>query len=257
MSDDLDDLKSLAAALKAAPPAPDAAAKARALALAIENFDRLHQGTAQDARSTDTRPSRAGFLNGVRSMLGYLTSRPALAASTSVAALVIGVAVILPVTQNRLPPVAPKVEAPAAPEVSTSTAEAAGVAPAADAPVEMTAAPEEPLAPATDLALPEGGNATAAAPVLEGELKDLGGLAEADEGRARKEAPADGTLAYLPETAAAPAPVTAPDPMPQLTENTEAYASAPANPVKVTAEEPVSTFSTDVDTASMRSSVRP
>jgi Ca-activated chloride channel family protein len=38
--------------------------------------------------------------------------------------------------------------------------------------------------------------------------------------------------------------------MPQPQEDTEAYATAPANPVKVTAEEPVSTFSTDVDTAS-------
>ena len=32
--------------------------------------------------------------------------------------------------------------------------------------------------------------------------------------------------------------------------NTEAFANAPVNPVKVTAEEPVSTFSIDVDTAS-------
>ena len=37
---------------------------------------------------------------------------------------------------------------------------------------------------------------------------------------------------------------------PQPEPNTEAYANAPANPVKVTAEEPVSTFSVDVDTAS-------
>ena len=91
MTDDLDDLR---AALKAA-PVPDADAKARAMALAMKNFDAL-QGSPDPARSSEDRTDAAP-LNGVRRMFKFLTSRPALAATTSVAALVVGIAVILPV----------------------------------------------------------------------------------------------------------------------------------------------------------------
>ncbi|MFN3280857.1 MAG: VWA domain-containing protein, partial [Tabrizicola sp.] len=85
MTDDLDDLR---AALKVS-PAPDGEAKARAMALAMENFDRL-QGTAQAPRSSEDR-AQAAPLNGVRRMFHYMTSRPALAMTTSAAALLIGV----------------------------------------------------------------------------------------------------------------------------------------------------------------------
>ena len=113
MTDDLDDLRR---ALKSA-PAPDGDAKARAMQLAMENFDRL-QGSTDPASSSEDRP-KAVPLNGVRRMLKFLTSRPALAATTSVAALVIGVAVILPIADLRIgQPVVtttekPKSEAPA------------------------------------------------------------------------------------------------------------------------------------------------
>jgi Ca-activated chloride channel family protein len=73
------------------------------------------------------------------------------------------------------------------------------------------------------------------------------GVVESDA-RLRREAAPEGTLSYLP----APESVVAPMPdivQPQL-EDTEAYATEAPNPVKVTAEEPVSTFSIDVDTAS-------
>ena len=96
MTDDLDDLR---AALQTV-PAPDADARARALALAMENFDRL-QGSAVAARPNEDRPQRAAPLNGVRQMLVFLTSRPALAATTCIAALMIGVAVILPIADIR------------------------------------------------------------------------------------------------------------------------------------------------------------
>ncbi|MBE2278746.1 MAG: VWA domain-containing protein, partial [Rhodobacteraceae bacterium] len=52
----------------------------------------------------------------------------------------------------------------------------------------------------------------------------------------------------LPEGLPAPLPESRAQPLPD--ENTEAYATAEANPVKIAADEPVSTFSTDVDTAS-------
>lgn len=286
MTDDLDDLRR---ALKAA-PAPDAGAKARAMALAMENFARLHdglQGSTQPARSSEDR-TKAAPLNGVRRMFHYLTSRPALAATTSVAALIIGVAVILPVADLRIGsptvvPVAPE-ETPAAKKaeplasppaetaVPTTGSEAGGEAasslatapqgeagdaeqetlPAAPTMDEITAEefdssgeiispslaqPEaalEPVAPMTEAPM---AMADEAAPVA----RESKGMIADSELRLQAEAPAmDGTLGY----------VAAPDAMPAPVEDTEAYSNEAPNPVKVTAEEPVSTFSIDVDTAS-------
>ena len=261
MSDD-PDLKALKAALKSA-PAPQADAKDSALRLAMENFDRL-QGSTEPLRSSQDRPQRAGFLNGVHVMLNFLTSRPALAGTTSIAALVIGVAVILPITQNRTPPVMPKVTAPEAPSPVSKTAEAADapavlegrdLAEAAPAKPDLPEAEASPAAPEPVATAPaEGETGTVALAIPED--------AESDE-RKRKEAPAGtGAPAAVAETAPvgriasdgiadmAALPVPAPDPMPQIVDDTEEYSNAPANPVKVTAEEPVSTFSTDVDTAS-------
>ena len=91
MTDELDALK---AALKAT-PAPDPAAKAAALRLAAENFDRL-QGSTDPLRPTPDRPQRAGLMMGVRNMLNAFKSKPLLTATTSAAALMIGFVVILP-----------------------------------------------------------------------------------------------------------------------------------------------------------------
>lgn len=239
MTDDPDDrhLADLRAALKTA-PAPAADARARALALAMENFDRL-QGSADPARSNEDRPTVAAPLNGVRRMLNYLTSRPALAISTSAAALAIGVAVILPVADLRLPGqtdlAAPKAEA-------QRPATDAGTASSAEADALTSVAKAEPVVEPAEIVVGE-------AEMLEESLPaaPAGALADA-EARLRMEgAPDAGTLAYL-----APEPVIATLPdlgLPQLND-TEAYANEAPNPVKVTAEEPVSTFSIDVDTAS-------
>ena len=242
-SNDTSDLDALKAALESAPGA-DPQARAAALKLAMENFDRL-QGSAAPSRSSQDRPKRAGVLNGVLSMLNFLTTKPALAASTSIAALVIGVAVILPATRNTAPPVAPKTVAPEAPVQAPAPAEAA-TAPAGEAPRLAAPAPDQPADLAIDAA------PTVEAPtVAEAE-------AEADAGsgqpRVRREAAAERVMAeeagapYPAAPAAAPAMVPDIQPLPQP--DTEEYASAEANPVKITAEEPVSTFSTDVDTAS-------
>ena len=261
MSDD-PDLKALKAALKSA-PAPQADAKDSALRLAMENFDRL-QGSTEPLRSSQDRPQRAGFLNGVHVMLNFLTSRPALAGTTSIAALVIGVAVILPITQNRTPPVMPKVTAPEAPSPVSKTAEAADAPAVLEGRDLAEAAPAKPDLPEAE-ASPAAPEPVATAPA-EGETGTVALAtpeeAESDE-RKRKEAPAGtGAPAAVAETAPvgriasdgiadmAALPVPAPDPMPQIVDDTEEYSNAPANPVKVTAEEPVSTFSTDVDTAS-------
>jgi Ca-activated chloride channel family protein len=209
MTDELDTLK---AALR--PPAPDAAAKDAALRLAMENFDRL-QETAPALRPTQDRPQRAGVLNGVRAMIQAFNSRPILAATTSVAALCVGLVVILPLT-GPLSQAPVAVQTPATlqvPKAETTTSQAARkVAPETVAPVEADQAlAEMPME-----------NAAPAAP-----MPSL---------VAPKAMPASG--GFVAEMA---------QPLP---ETTETFANAAANPVKVTAEEPVSTFSIDVDTAS-------
>ncbi|MFN4191596.1 MAG: von Willebrand factor type A domain-containing protein [Tabrizicola sp.] len=278
MTDDLDDLRR---ALKAA-PAPDADAKARAMAQAVENFDRL-QGSGQASRSSEDRQGAAP-LNGVRRMFHYLTSRPALAATTSVAALLIGVAVILPVSDLRigtsdrsepaisggLPPDAPKSEtvaaqsqteaAPVAPvtegEANDSTMAAAE--PAAPEPLALPApedlarlAPVEPAPPPSAIT-PEG-DTLAEAPVpemAEGALPvDPGAVGLAMDAAPRTRTGAKRSEEFAAAPAALPS-VSSPDVRFFPSEDTEAYANAAPNPVKVTAEEPVSTFSIDVDTAS-------
>ncbi len=292
MTDDLDDLRR---ALKAA-PSPDGDAKARAMRLAMENFDRLqgqHQGFGEAPRSSEDR-SKAAPLNGVRRMFHYLTSRPALAATTSVAALIIAVAVILPVADLRIgkpvvietpktepvPPVEPVTVEPVttgaqAPEkdaVAATGGEAAAVAPTgntamteADAPAmaDAVAKPKMAATPADELQRSDDGTAAAtlaepapeaAAPMEMAEEAlpagpALDGLVMDAEPRLRAEAKMEGdTMGYL---AAPSASIAAePDLMQAPVENTEAYSNEAPNPVKVTAEEPVSTFSIDVDTAS-------
>ncbi|MBA3909999.1 MAG: VWA domain-containing protein [Rhodobacter sp.] len=250
MTDDLSDLR---AALKSVPEA-GADAKARALALAMENFDRL-QGSTDTARSSEDRPQRVAPLNGVRRMLNLLTSRPALATTTSIAALVIGVAVILPVADLRspIPAEAPALKAAPKPESPAATLDSA------DAPADLARKAETDLSASVVVAETAAETVVGAepAPELMAEMPELaevappapaGAIADMELRLQTEAVPEGGTLGYI-----ALDPVLAPLPdvrQPELQENTEAYANEPANPVKVTAEEPVSTFSIDVDTAS-------
>ena len=105
-----DDLDALRAALKAA-PVPDPVAKAEALRLGMENFAKIHtalQGSVDPMRLPVDRPLRAGFLTKVRMMLKPLSSRPILTATTSAAALLLGVVLVLPLTKAPLPLALPK-----------------------------------------------------------------------------------------------------------------------------------------------------
>lgn len=207
MSDELDALK---AALRTA-PVPDPAAKAAALRLAMDNFDRL-QASTDVLRPKEDHPVRVGFLQRTKAMLMAVKTKPVLAATTSVAALLVGFVVILPLVGQGPLPQAQKPVVSEAPEAPIATPEAA-----------------KPLAPAKDKAvtLQDATPALKAAPAARATLAE--------------EAPA-GIVADMP--APAPEPMVLPVP------NTEAFANADANPVKVTTEAPVSTFSIDVDTAS-------
>ena len=225
MTDELDALK---AALHKVPTA-DPVAKAAAMRLAMENFDRL-QGSTDPLRSTKDRPERAGFFSGVRTMFQSLSSRFILTATTSVAALAFGLFIVLPAVQN------PGVVIP---KLTTTP--------------EIGALPREP-------SVTMDGSLKQAAPTDE----QVGGLLELESPKLKAETdpalamPAIPTGAYTrmitPEYAtgaAAPSAYADGVAMPSAPEaNTEAFATADANPVKITAEEPVSTFSIDVDTAS-------
>jgi Ca-activated chloride channel homolog len=305
-----DDLSDLSAALKTA-PLPDADAKARTMQLAMENFARLHdplQGSTEAPRSSEDRTTAAP-LNGVRRMLNFLTTRPALAMTTSVAALAIGVTVILPVTDLRVghPKAKPTTETPATETVAAETALQEGgetaavteVTPDAAVPgTEVTIAEPEvadataatggeaaALAEATPDATPPANDAAIVKPEAKVAADELGRTAEQDmassaavaepapepeptveaEALALAEealpaAPSDGLLADSEMRLRAEAPavsadanfgyIAAPDALPAPVENTETYATEAPNPVKITGEEPVSTFSIDVDTAS-------
>jgi Ca-activated chloride channel homolog len=243
MTDEFDDLKS---ALQGLPPA-DPAAKAAAIALAMKNFDDL-QGSTVGPRPNQDRQNQAGFLNGVRNMLTSLTSRGFLAATTSAAALCLGLIVVLPALNQ--------------PDPTTVTLPEATGTRTREAPKPEVAAEVEPAAPPQDVNL-IGRAAKTATP----------GAAASDAGTImREELPAEGLIDATPADAmlSADAELRAETPAPLQQgyasataqpeadfnqtvlplENTEAFATADLNPVKVTAEEPVSTFSIDVDTAS-------
>ena len=249
MSDEFDALK---AALRAVPP-PDADAKAAAMRLAVENFDRL-QGSTEVARPMPDPPVRAGLLQKGLAMLNALKMKPVLAATTSVAALLVGFVVILPLSgkgpmqeaQNSLQvPVPPEVAVKTAPAQSLPTEPAkplaemkpAAVQPATDALAKTEAeAPAQSMADASSEVAGLTGPMTEAAPAPMAKARAGAAMDQAVESYA---APA-GSVADMPVMEPAPIPM----------ENTETFATADANPVRVTEEEPVSTFSIDVDTAS-------
>ena len=254
MTDDLDPLK---AALRAL-PAADPAAKAAAIALAMKNFDAL-QGSTQGMRPNQDRPSQAGFLNGVRHMLNSLTSRGFLAATTSAAALCLGLIVVLP-TLNQpdpvtLPAMLPEADANARTREVTPKPENVDPAPTR-AIIPGTEARKDPQTDGLSGRAAKTAASDAGAVLMQ--EAPMQGLTDAapfsaivsDNAQIRAQAPA--SPMPLTESHAAEAAQSAGDQeyaVPPL-ENTEAFSDSPQNPLKVTAEDPVSTFSIDVDTAS-------
>ena len=258
MTDEFDALK---AALRAV-PAADPAAKAAAVRLAVENFDRL-QGSTEAVRPMQDRPVRAGILQRALAMLNALKMKPVLAATTSVAALLVGFVVILPLSGK-----GPMEEARGKQPVAQ-----------ADAPVDLTVPdvlPEPMIEPQTNSAHKKEAAQVAEAKAKR-EAKPLGESTAEVGAQAKLTADATQSVAMaepevvmpgdqaLADAAPAPMPTGRPvakmaaenyaagvvaEPGRQQQPNTETFTNADANPVKVTAEAPVSTFSIDVDTAS-------
>ncbi len=218
MSDDLDDLK---AAMNAATPAPDAGKKAEHLALARKNFADL-QESRDGVRQTSDRPEK-GLFRGVAKMFSMMSRRGALTASTALVAL--GLVAVVPNWQKgpvTFIPVETQVEFDDVVIVEERARE--------DARKELAAATE--LAQGQEEAL-----------VLEAEPQVFAAPS------ADMAAPETGLLGYADgEVQALSRIVTEPGFVPES--NTESFPEAEESSLKITSEEPVSTFSIDVDTAS-------
>ncbi|MHA6266277.1 vWA domain-containing protein [Aliiroseovarius sp. CAU 1755] len=225
MTDDLDDLK---AALHAAPPAPDASKKEADLALAMKNFDDL-QGSRDGARPTSDAPKFGALGKGVSKMLNALNTRGGLAATTALVAVGFAVLVVMPnVDQVELP----RVTMTPTPTVEEVLAEREKVnAPPAPKPLGKVA--QQPARSRSDTTAELRAQTGQAAPSVVAEpLMEADGSSFADS---------DGYITYDEMPGILPMPREA---------GGEEYANEAPSPLKITTEDPVSTFSIDVDTAS-------
>ena len=235
MSDDLDDLKAM---MNAATPGPDVDRKAENIALAEKNFADL-QGSRNGLRPTSDRP-RYGLISGVRKMMHSLTSRAALTACTALVA--VGIVVYSPIgeqlTQTTL--------SGQTDQSSTGVDVANGsrkVAPTANpAPTPEPLELREAEAALDDTAEPQ-----TSIVVIEEALSAEADFAESNVGAiVASEAPAIPQARTRRQAGIAAADAI----IPPVEPNTEAFSNAETNPLKITSEDPVSTFSIDVDTAS-------
>ena len=252
MSDEFDDLKR---AMDAATPAPDAARRAANIALAEKNFADL-QGSRDGARPMSERGPLARLGQGVKTMIGAMTTRGGLTATTALVA--VGFVIIKPVGQDflRENTAGPEVivladddgvvleERTVGPELGQDTfadrltgtrdrqeGDVVVSVPAESAPVDLTRRAQAPnVSDSADESM------IMAEPLME-EAESFAA------GRSLSKAAPPGVTAdslIMP----APEPVIVPE------TDTEAFSNSDTNPLKVVTEEPVSTFSIDVDTAS-------
>jgi len=263
-NDGFDDLADLKSALGTATPRPDPEARAANLRLAQANFEKIHmpsQGSANPSRLMSERP-RGGVWQGVKEMLNTITTKGGLTVTTALVAC--GFLFLSPQGQELWRANAPVINnpEPEADPVIDQTPEADDAALA-----NQTAQQESPVValPGTDgQALTDNRSET---PQEEAPLAEAAAEMTASEGGAppmpatvapteqaltRRLSPATNGLnldGMVMGGIVAPAPMVDGgfiQPLP----DTEAFANAADNPLKITAEAPVSTFSIDVDTAS-------
>lgn len=206
-----DDLDDLKAAMRAATPAPQAAIKAADIVLARKNFVE-HQGMEDRARQTSER-SKTGLIRGVKTMIMQMNTRGGLAATTALVALCL--IAVVPDWQS-----APRLNGPqpVALEADVTFTSELEVEP------DVMSTPALQKSRSSDALIQGHAAATSA----------LDELSTAQVGSRR----AVTTLHPVDQEYIQPEA------------NTEAFLDADANSLKVTIEDPVSTFSIDVDTAS-------
>ena len=228
MSDPLDDLK---AAMDVATPRADADVKQAHLRAAEESFARS-QELAGERRLTPKRARFARLRHGVRTMMTALTTRGGLTATTAM--VVVGVFLVSPPGRDLLAPPAELVS----PGPAVVTVDQVGrVERQVVADVEASTDAADDTAPV--LLLEE--------PMVEAEVAEeafAGALA--DRSVAASKVQQSAPLAQRERLFIAPS-----DPAIVVPEsNTEVFSNEAPSSLKVTGEEPVSTFSIDVDTAS-------
>lgn len=268
MTDDLNDLKAM---MDQATPRPDAARRADNIALAKENFAAL-QGSRDEVRPTAVTGPK-GLWTGVKTMLNTITSPAGLTTTTALVAC--GFLFLTPQGQDLLRP-------PSAPQITVTELDGMAVPPmtmsdpATGATTQTEAfAPQPPealTAPAFDLAqdlslADQSRPVTKSLPQITANADELL-VQEADvtAGATERQAIAATTMQtsrVAPMQSEEPAMrglaperiVVTPSPQPDdamvsPAPSTESFANTAASPLRITAEEPVSTFSIDVDTAS-------
>jgi len=266
-----DDLTHLQDAMKATTPEPSK--KDADLALAMKNFDDFNdarQGSADPARPTSDRPThRLGLSSGVFKMFHSLTTRGALAATTSIVA--VGIGVLFYTQQGDITFDLPKPDAVVtgvpvnAPAPRAETKTASDPAPLAE---ERLRDQTEANDTTGDISLSgyakmeNAGRSNASGANTETQFRndidvDFSLSGESDSGLTiGSEVAPVSPPALTRKAASAPMGAIASgalgydDVVIRSAPNTEAFANADANPVKITTDEPVSTFSIDVDTAS-------
>jgi Ca-activated chloride channel homolog len=282
--DDDFDLDALKSAFKQVTPAPVPARKLENLALAKENFAAL-QGSRDQQRLTSERPKR-GAWQGVKEMLNAISTKGGLTVTTALVACgvlfltpqgqqllrpgAMGEADIPAQTEEAPVPDAPVIHAepvlteaeaqalwndlgqtgpvPEAPNLDAQASPTGDTAPGQEAAGLQTrteAVPVEDAIAANEMTRQAAPDAALDLGAVEGHVQPVPAPA-ATQGYAAAEAAdmaGEGFGAEMVE-----APVIIVEPMPET--DTEAFANAADNPLKITVQEPVSTFSIDVDTAS-------
>ncbi|NND20757.1 MAG: VWA domain-containing protein, partial [Silicimonas sp.] len=269
MADEFDDLK---AAMDAATPSPDPLKKRENIALAEENFARL-QGSRSAARQTVRKGRMSRLLDGVTAMFDTMTTKGGLVATTALVA--VGAILVTPQGRSLLTPPADLNRPETVVTVDeTETVleerqdgsrlgnEQAGAGNSVATPSELDRDQSrrertdqefaDSRSPAASDDLMASGQ-VANEPAVETEsfeeslAMDKAATAEIAPqrgivgGLAGKVAPAPDAKRIAPQS----------DPVViQPESNTEEYSNAPDNTLKVTTDDPVSTFSIDVDTAS-------
>ncbi|MEP3346842.1 MAG: VWA domain-containing protein [Litoreibacter sp.] len=251
-----DELDKLRAVLHDA-PVPDEASKEAALRVAEENFANL-QGSVNAVRPTDISPQQVGLLKGLGQMFLKTKLKPMMMATTSI--VVVGVGVVLSVPYMRAdqsavttsPASSPisqaKTEVPADPEPLNGIVDDLSPEPMPlNLDQEETAELEQSFSEQVDAA-PERrpiavteGQRPASGPAKKRRIVKAGQLFAPTE--------TDGAVSH----GGSPHPSSQfrdQLPQPQVAQSHDKFPDASPNPLKVTSEDPVSTFSIDVDTAS-------
>ena len=273
MTDDLDQLK---AALKTATPTPDASARDKALALAQRNFDILQQATHSAHLENTPSSEQIGFLDQALRMFEHFGLRLGLYAVSGIAVLGIGIMILTPELSKKLlvyyfQSGPEPTEFMASVETSArSTENSAPVIKQAQLSESIVVQEENEQATVHELVKLGISEDTDQTSVVPGSIEDLvSRIASGSEHSVlrieqpmRDAGPVATSNLLSPKrawnnqdnNAFAQLSNSAQDPLQEM----EQFANGQPNTLKIVSEEPVSTFSIDVDTASysfVRSSI--